>query len=374
MRHHCRVVAFAGLALLAGLTNFAGCGGGDAPPVSREGPVGDAAAQIWHQGPRLPAPVANNAVAAVAGQGGVTVLSFLGMDSTKVWSGVTNAAYRWDFEGDEGWRQIEPVPGPGRLASTVQVLGGRVFVFGGYTVAEDGSEKSLPDVNVYDPGTDAWSRAADIPLPVDDAMSGLWRGSRIYLVSGWHDTGNVADVQIYDPGSNTWASGTPIPGEPVFGHSGAIVGDDIIYVGGAKVVEGRPRFVEDRAAWRGRIDRAEPTNIAWEPLSHPPGVPLYRAAAGSIGDLVVLAGGTDNPYNYNGIGYDGEPSSPAHRLLAYDPKTGWVSLPAPPVATMDHRTLGVAGGYVFLVGGMTDPQRVSDRVWYAKVEALLEGR
>jgi hypothetical protein len=318
--------------------------------------------------------VANNAVAAVSGQGGITVLSFLGIDSTKVWSGVTNAAYRWDFGSDEGWREIEPVPGPGRLAPTVQVVGGRVFVFGGYTVAEDGSEKSMPDVAVYEPARDAWSRAADIPLPVDDAVSGVWERSLIYLVSGWHDTGNVADVQIFDPAANMWTRATPVPGEPVFGHGGAIIGDDIIYVGGAKVVEGQPRFVADSAAWRGRIDGADPTRITWEPVPHPPGAPLYRAAGATFGGLLVLAGGTDNPYNYDGIGYDGAPSSPSRQLLAYDARVGWVSLPAPPVATMDHRTLGVAGGYVFLVGGMVDGQQVSDRVWYAEVDALLRGR
>ena len=140
MMHYERV------SILAGLTTLAGCGVGDGPPASRE-----VRAEVWREGPRLPAPVANNAVAAVSGQGGISVLSFLGIDSTKVWSGVTNAAYRWDFGGDEGWREIEPLPGPGRLAATVQVVGGRVFVFGGDTVAEDGSEKSTPDVAVYEP-------------------------------------------------------------------------------------------------------------------------------------------------------------------------------------------------------------------------------
>ncbi len=87
--------------------------------------------------------------------------------------------------------------------------------------------------------------------------------------------------------------------------------------------------------------------------------------------MVVLLGGTDNPYNYDGIGYDGVPSSPTGSFVGFDPREGWVELPAPPVATMDHRTLAVAGGYVFVVGGMTAGQRVSDRVWYAEVDALL---
>ena len=91
-------------------------------------------------------------------------------------------------------------------------------------------------------------------------------------------------------------------------------------------------------------------------------------------DALLTAGGTDNPYNYDGVGYDGVPSSPLRRLYAFDASDGWIELPTPPVATMDHRTLAVAGGYVFLVGGMTEGQRVSDRVWYAEVESLFNAR
>ena len=38
---------------------------------------------------------------------------------------------------------------------------------------------------------------------------------------------------------------------------------------------------------------------------------------------------------------------------------------------MDHRTLGIAGGQVFLVGGMEADQRVTARVWTADVAELL---
>jgi hypothetical protein len=356
--------------LAAFLLGLAACGAGD-EPADAAGP--------WHEGPRLPAPVSNNAAAAVVGPRGITVLSFLGIDSTKSPGGVTNAAYRWDVTTDEleqgdlpeAWRRIAPVPGPGRLAPAVQVFGGRVFLFGGYTVAEDGTERSVPNVDVYTPFTDTWAQAAGIPLPVDDAVSGVWASELIYLVSGWHDDGNVADVQMFDPSLNRWTTATPIPGEPVFGHAGAIMGGDIVYVGGAKVVEGRPRFAIDSTAWRGRIDPVEPSRIEWEAIRPPPGPPFYRAASGVLGGRVVLLGGTDNPYNYDGVGYDGTPSEPSRRLIAYDRSDRWIELPPPPVATMDHRTLAVAGGWVFVVGGMTEGQRVDDRVWYARADELL---
>ena len=130
----------------------------DAVPMVDENP--------WVAGPSLPQPIANNAVAAVDLEGEVSVFSFLGIDSTKAWDGVTNSAYRWDV-GTDAWREIEPVPGPGRLAPTVQVVDGLIYVIGGYTVAEDGSEVSLPDVAIYDPVDEVWSAGADIPVVID---------------------------------------------------------------------------------------------------------------------------------------------------------------------------------------------------------------
>lgn len=339
------------------------------PGGGRPLPGGQAA--VWHAGPELPVPVTNNAVAAVVTDSGIAVFSFLGMDSTKVWSGVTNRAFRWDT-GEEAWEEIEPIPGAGRLAATAQVVDGRIYVIGGYTVGDDGSERSVPDVNVYDPVTGIWSRAADIPVPTDDAVAGVWQGTHITLVSGWHDTGNIGDVQIFHPASDQWAAATSIPGAPVFGHTGAIVGDHVVYVDGVAIVDAQPRFAIEGSTWSGRIDSDAPGSIEWKRSAPHPGPPLYRAAGGTVGSLAIFVGGSINPYNYNGIGYDGTPSEPLRQVLAYDPRLDeWRRLPAPPVASMDHRNVGVAGGSVFLVGGMHGGQTVTAGVWYAAVEHLL---
>ncbi len=130
--------------------------------------------QIWTSAPALPAPITNNAVAARSDGDRVTVYSFLGLDSTKRWSGVSSRVFRWEV-GTPAWEELRPIPGPGRLAATAQAIGDRLYVFGGYTVAEDGREQSLPHVDVYHPDTETWSRGAPIPVPVDDAVSGVAR-------------------------------------------------------------------------------------------------------------------------------------------------------------------------------------------------------
>lgn len=363
------VAASAAGVLLTVAATATGCSGLQDGPGSTD--------PVWLAGPDLPQPVTNNAVAAVPTEAGMAVFSFLGLDSTKLWSGVTNAAYRWDAELGGGewagtWRPIEPVPGPGRLAATAQVVGGLVYVIGGYTVAEDGSERSVPDVNVYEPVTGTWRRGADIPVPSDDAVSGVWRDSLIVLVSGWHDTGNVDAVQLYDPASDRWSAATPIEGPSVFGHAGSVAGDAVVYVDGVTIVDATPRFVLDERSWRATIDPTAPATLAWEAVSPHPGPPLYRAASAAVPGYVLFVGGTDNPYNYSGIGYNGVPATPLRQAIAYDPVADrWHELTPPPDASMDHRTLGVAGGWVVLAGGMRRGQVVTDKVWLAPTDRLL---
>ncbi len=328
----------------------------------------------WTPAPPLPSPVANNAVAVLTGPDAVTVFSFMGLGPSKSWDAVTDAAYAWTI-GDSVWTAVPPVPGPGRLAATAQGLGGKVYLFGGYTVAEDGSEASLPDVDIYDPRVGTWAKGAPIPVPTDDAVSGVWRDSLIYLVSGWHDRANVPDVQVYDAAADRWFAASPIPGRPVFGHSGALAGNSLVYVDGVAVRRERPRFALDAASWRGEIHPGDPGTITWSRLPPHPGPPLYRAASGAVGAWIVFAGGTDNPYNYDGTGYDGVPSEPRREVFALDVRTGrYRELPPLPIPSMDHRGLIVAHDTLVLVGGMGPGRLVTRRVWTASARTLFELR
>lgn len=346
--------------------------------VSSTPVLGTAQGFEWSSGPSLPRPVTNNAVAAVETSRGLAVFSFLGLDSTKRWNGVVNWAFRWNLS-DAAWREIAPVPGPGRLAATARAVGGRIYLLGGYTVQADGSEQSQPNVDIYDPEHNRWSRGAPIPVPVDDAVSGVWRDSLIYLISGWHDRDNVTAVQIYDPACDTWQTATPIRGPPVFGHAGAIVGNTIVYIDGVRVDSNPRRFALEQSSWRGEIDPTDPTSIAWSRLPDHPGPGLYRAVAGgapgaeaakaageaaaAAGRLILFAGGTGNPYNYNGIGYNGVPSQPRSEVFGYDLESGrWPRFESLPYPVMDLRGMAVGAGRVYLVGGMGEDQQVSRRV------------
>lgn len=171
-----------------------------------------------------------------------------------------------------------------------------------------------------------------------------------------------------------WAAATPIPGAPVFGHAGGIVGDVIVTCDGVTVDRSRdPAFRITDACWRGEIDPTRPTRITWSRLPAHPAEPRYRAAAGPWRDrhLLVFVGGTANPYNYDGVGYDGLPSEPESPTFAYDVAAGgWIRGPESPVPTMDHRGLVGVGPELWVVGGMTSGRRVTDRTYRWVIDSI----
>lgn len=320
----------------------------------------------WFDEPPLPEPLTNNAVASLMMDGTLYLFSFLGLDATKAPAGITRRAFAFDTWARR-WAPIRPVPGRlGRIAATAQGVDGRVYIFGGYTVAPNGREVSVPHMDIYDPRTDQYDAGAPIPIPVDDSVSGVWRDRFIYLISGWSQKDNVANVQIYDTRTNRWQQATPIPGPSVFGHAGGIVGDTIVYCDGVRIDPARrPRFVISEACYRGKIDPRDPSHITWSSLPAHPGEPKYRMAAGVIPEegLILFAGGTTRPYNYDGIGYDGIPSEPSSQSFAYDVRQErWLVLPDMPSPTMDHRGLVGAGRSLYLIGGMREQQRVTSGV------------
>jgi len=316
--------------------------------------------------PPLPVPVSNNAVAGVTRNGVQYLMSFMGLGAGKTHSDIVKQAWLWTSE-TRHWSAFPDVPvDQGRLASVAVGLNDRVILFGGYTVEADGGEFSTPEVYVVDPVERTYKRRADMPVPVDDTVALPYTNRYIYLVSGWHDTGNVSAVQLYDTREDTWATATDFPGVAVFGHAGGIVGRTLIIAGGVGVLaeqDGKREFGAIDQAWKGEIDADDPARITWAELPTTAGTNRYRMAAtgDAASGLVIFAGGTKRPYNFSGIGYDGQPAEPSGQVFALDiERDAWVhfdGLNRP--ATMDHRGLLPLNDGVFVTfGGMGPNQEV----------------
>jgi hypothetical protein len=158
----------------------------------------------------LPVPLSNNAVAISHDGGKAKIFSFMGMGAAKDWKAITNRAFEMD-PGSGEWMEKRPVPGmAGRVAASAIAIHDQVFIFGGYIVDSDGGETTVSDLNVYVPFEDRYYRGKDIPVPVDDAVIGLFHDRYIFLIGGWSSSKGeaVRNVQIYDTDKDVWMQGT----------------------------------------------------------------------------------------------------------------------------------------------------------------------
>ncbi|MGO9124980.1 MAG: Kelch repeat-containing protein [Terriglobales bacterium] len=314
----------------------------------------------------LPVPISNNAVAIIRFRGQLELFSLMGMGPKKTWDAVTTEAYEVDASSGKAYT-IHAVPGTaGRAGAMAAGAGDRVFLMGGYVLYQGGG-MAVPDVGMYEPAHDRWFRQKDIPVAVGDAVIGVYRDRYIYLVGGRTNGGPVTDVQMYDTDKNRWSKATPIAAA-VFGHAGALVGDTIIYVDGAAASpQGTsPRFVASDECWSGKINHHDPTRIEWTKLPGHPGPARFRIAAGGSekDEMIYFSGGSNNPHDNAGIGYDGKPSEPSPVTFAFSLRTRkWDTIDEnTPNPTMDHRGLLVTKQNLVIIGGMEKGQTVTAKV------------
>ena len=315
----------------------------------------------------MPERVSNNAVVAADVNGKTYIYSFCGIDSTKIWSGIHLKAWRLDVEANE-WESLPDIPDPngGKIAASANVVNGKIYVIGGYHVAQNGNEISSDKVHVFDTETNDWlPDAALIPTAIDDQVQVVWRDSLIYVVTGWSNTDNVADVQIFNPSENTWMAGTSVPNQndyKVFGGAGVIIEDTIFYAGGA-----RPsfNFPASSVFRKGVVNPQNPIEIEWTKESKPESKG-YRMAAAIHDGKGVWLGGSDITYNYNGIAYNGSGGVPAlGRITVFDPSTNnffqtFGDMPK----VMDLRGAAqINNDEVIIAGGMVANQQVTNKVW-----------
>jgi N-acetylneuraminic acid mutarotase len=313
----------------------------------------------------LPIAISNNAVAIVSQNDEFQLFSFYGLREGRTWRDITRDAFAYD-SGTSQWQRLPDLPDKqGRLASVAAAVDGNVYILGGYTVAENGDEVSTPEVWKFSPSKNNYQAMPNIPLPVDDSVALVYQDRWIILVSGWHKDANVDKVQIFDTQSKQWSETDRWPGAPVFGHAAALHNNQMIVCDGVRLDvsnDGKRNFSASNECWRGQISETPTIRIQWQQMPAHPGKPRYRMGASTIANtnLAAFAGGSENPYNYNGIGYNKIPSEPSNVVDYFDFNTKqWRKTTTMPTASMDHRGLLCRDAHCYLIGGMRSGQKVS---------------
>ncbi len=325
---------------------------------------------------QLPEKVSNNAVCEGYINGRPYLFSFGGIDESLSHSGIHLKCYGYDILEDTSFLLPDLPDTLGKIASAASRIDNIIYIAGGYHVYASGGEKSSSRLHRFDINNRTFlSDAADIPVPIDDHVQGVWRDSLLFIITGWSETTNVTDVQIYDPITDQWSVGTSIPNQnqyKSFGSSGIIIGDTIYYFGGASSGSGFPIQHQLRI---GIIDPINPTNISWSFYSPDLSTKGYRMACALIKGSPHWIGGSLNTYNYNGLAYDGSGDSPlANRDLFYNQidsswnKTFTSEIP------MDLR--GVASlndSVVYLAGGMLSGRTVTNNIYRLEWNGIPTG-
>jgi N-acetylneuraminic acid mutarotase len=132
------------------------------------------------------------------------------------------------------WSLGAPMPS-GRSHMAVAVIDSKIYAIGGW-MRRSGLHTALGGVTIYDSETDSWSRTADMPTPRYLATAAVV-GGRIYVLGGWtldpHGEPGATDlVEVFDPAAGLWARDLSLP-TPRAAHASAVVDGQILLFGGA---------------------------------------------------------------------------------------------------------------------------------------------
>lgn len=193
--------------------------------------VYDVAANSWSEGPRMPAKRGGGALVHLGG----ALHYFGGTFRPKGGDYVQDYGDHWVLQLDDqdaGWTMAASLPNPRNHIGGC-VADGKIYAVGGQHLGDEESGNQ-GSVQVYDPATDEWTNAADLPFGRGHLTANtLERNGRIIVVSGvMNGRKAVATIEVYDPATDKWSTLTPLPEPRQSGVSG-IVGDKLIVTGGS---------------------------------------------------------------------------------------------------------------------------------------------
>ena len=188
----------------------------------------------WSAAPNLPRKLAGGGLVALGRK-----LHYIGGNDENR----NDAADHYELDLDNigaGWQVRSPIPEAVSHFGYV-ALGGKIYTIAGQH-GNDAALETVKTVQIYDPATNAWSNAADLPVAISHIASAtIVLDGRIIVAGGEtsheHPTNRVT---AYNPATNTWTSMTNLPSARFSGVAAAI-GDDIYFTGGSSLT----------TTWRG---------------------------------------------------------------------------------------------------------------------------
>jgi uncharacterized repeat protein (TIGR03803 family) len=194
-----------------------------------------------------------------------------------VTTGSTTLTSSQKYTVHNSWANGAAMP-TGTMQSAAAVLGGEVFVVGGYNT----SGTVLSNVQIYNPSTNTWSAGPPLPTATG-ASSAAVVNNILYVFGGSTSTAVTGTVWAYSTKTKTWTSMAPMP-TPRNGTL-AVVEKNIVYVMGGNLGNG--------ANFVATVESYNPATNTWTEETSMDGAKDY-AGGGLIGTTIVVADGAVN--------------------------------------------------------------------------------
>lgn len=317
----------------------------------------------------LPEPVTENSLCEFETSGNNKfVYSFGGISNPVDYTSFHGKVFKYQVSANS-WETIDDFSSlSGRIGMMVVNVNNRIFLIGGKELQADSSFTTVGDVTIYNPFLDTLEvNANPIPIPVENAVSSVWKDSLILVVSGKSSDSITSAVQVFNPSFNAWQQATPVPDELGFkveGASGFILGDTIFYYGGSR---GTILPNISNSLIRGEINPDDPLDISWSRVPNFTILPSYRSICSGHADKLFWLGGSTVGHDFKGNNSSLQnPIMPNTRMinLNLSQNSNQVQDFEIPFAKMSTNTAAKLGGGNWLVGGGLDSLQQATNVVY----------
>jgi N-acetylneuraminic acid mutarotase len=225
----------------------------------------DASTDKWSSKASMPVGLHHVGVGVVGGR--LYVIGGYKQSGLSVWGPVATL-YAYDPAAN-AWTELAAMP-TARGALSVSVHEGNLYAIGGFDAVE-----------VYDPAKNVWSTRASLPTPRDHLATATAAG-KVYAIGGrvkgdYHR--NLSVTEVYDPGSDKWTKAPDLP-TARSGITAAEIGGRVYVFGG----EGANGTFQENEAY-------DPAREAWQVMAP---MPTARHGLGSgviDGHIHLISGG-----------------------------------------------------------------------------------
>lgn len=220
------------------------------------------------------------------------------------------------------WSDRTPMPTP-RHEFAYAKLGSSFYVMAGFAAGVN----TVPLVDVYDIGEDAWTQAPALPYAPNHAM-GAAKNGVVYNLGGYLAVTSVPTDRAVALVDGAWADMPPMPEARAAGAA-EFLGGKLYAVGGV----GPDGVVDDTFVF-------DTASQDWSTMPGPPTKLEHLALVRHEGRLYAIAGRALTLESINAS------------VQRFDPQTGaWTQLPPLPRATSGHVAVATRNDYLVVLGG-----------------------